>query len=105
MVSVDVLHSLDRLEKEKVFSRNDPLYITHLFKTRWQPLPAYIGIIGCTFVIIWSGIPPLVILIAKGGLTSTGNLKSTTSLAFDVIGAYAGVRIELTFFLHILKHE
>jgi amino acid transporter len=81
---------LDRLAKRKVFGRNHPLYISRLFKSRWQPLPAYIGIIGSAFVIIWSGIPPLVILIAKGSLTSTTNLKSTVSLAFDVLGAYIG---------------
>ncbi|KAF2831684.1 hypothetical protein CC86DRAFT_431605, partial [Ophiobolus disseminans] len=81
---------LDRLEKRKLFSRNDPLYISHLFKSRWQPLPAYIGIGGCAFVIIWSGIPPLVILAAKHSLTSTGSLKSTVDLAFDVFGAYIG---------------
>jgi amino acid transporter len=81
---------LDRLAKRKVFGRNHPLYISRLFKSRWQPLPAYIGIIGCAFVIVWSGIPPLVILIAKGSLTSTSTLKPTISLAFDVLGAYIG---------------
>lgn len=86
---------LDRLESLHVFSRNDDLYKTHLFKSRWQPLPAWIGIIGCGFVIVWSGIPPLIILITKGSLTSTGTIKSTTSLAFDVVGAYIGVCISL----------
>jgi amino acid transporter len=81
---------LDRLAKRRVFGRNHPLYISRLFKSRWQPLPAYIGIIGSAFVIVWSGIPPLVILITKGSLTSTSNLKSTISLAFDVLGAYIG---------------
>ncbi|KAJ4363567.1 hypothetical protein N0V83_009863 [Neocucurbitaria cava] len=81
---------LDRLEKRKIFSRNDPLYISRLFKSRWQPLPAYIGIIGCAFVIVWSGVPPLIILVTKGSLQSTASLKSTISLAFDVLGAYIG---------------
>jgi amino acid transporter len=81
---------LDRLAKRKVFGRNHPLYISRLFKSRWQPLPAYIGIIGSAFVIVWSGVPPLVILIAKGSLTSTPYLKPTISLAFDVLGAYIG---------------
>jgi amino acid transporter len=81
---------LDRLAKRKVFGRNHPLYNSRLFKSRWQPLPAYIGIIGSAFVIVWSGVPPLVILIAKGSLTSTPYLKSTVSLAFDVLGAYIG---------------
>ncbi|KAF1847508.1 uncharacterized protein K460DRAFT_392847 [Cucurbitaria berberidis CBS 394.84] len=81
---------LDRLEKRKIFSRNDPLYLSRLFKSRWQPLPAYIGIVGCTFVIVWSGIPPLTILIAKRSLEPTANLKPTISLAFDVLGAYIG---------------
>jgi amino acid transporter len=65
---------LDRLAKRKVFGRNHPLYISRLFKSRWQPLPAYIGIIGSALVILWSGVLPLVILIAKGSLTSTPNL-------------------------------
>ncbi|RAR11739.1 aat family amino acid transporter [Stemphylium lycopersici] len=81
---------LDRLAKRKIFGRNHPLYKSRLFKSRWQPLPAYIGIIGSAFVIVWSGIPPLVILISKGSLTSTDKLKSTISLAFDVLGAYIG---------------
>ncbi|KAF2112752.1 amino acid permease-domain-containing protein [Lophiotrema nucula] len=90
---------LDRIAKNKirvrkgeihVLSRNDDLYISRLFKSRWQPLPAWIGIIGSGFVIVWSGIPPLFILAAKGSLTSTSGLKSTTALAFDVIGVYVG---------------
>jgi amino acid transporter len=84
---------LDRLDKRKIFGRNDPLYISHLYKSRWQPLPAYIGIVGCAFVIVWSGIPPLVILIARHGLTSTGDLKQTIDLALDIVGAYIGVGI------------
>ena len=81
---------LDRLEKRKILSRNDPLYTSRLFKSRWQPLPAYIGIIGCACVVFWSGVPPLIILATKGSLTSTYKLKSTISLAFDVIGSYIG---------------
>lgn len=83
---------LDRLEKRKILSRDDPLYISRMFKSRWQPLPAYVGIVGCLLVIIWSGIPPLYIIGAKSGLTSLGHLKSGVALAFDVVGAYIGVR-------------
>lgn len=90
---------LERLERRHIFSRNDELYISRLFKSRWQPLPAYIGILGCTSVIIWSGIPPLVILIAKGNLTTTENLKTTLSLAFDVLGAYIGPSLFLCLYL------
>jgi len=81
---------LDRLARRQIFGRNHPLYMSRLFKSRWQPLPAYIGIFGSAFVLVWSGVPPLVILVAKGSLTSTDNLKSTISLAFDVLGAYIG---------------
>lgn len=86
---------LDRLAQRRIFSREHPLYKSRLFKSRWQPLPAYIGIIGSAFVIIWSGIPPLIILATKGSLknsspTSGDRLKSTISLLFDVIGAYIG---------------
>ncbi|KAH7374374.1 amino acid permease-domain-containing protein [Pyrenochaeta sp. MPI-SDFR-AT-0127] len=96
---------LDLLEKDKIFGRSDPLYKKYLFRSRWQPLPAYIGIVGCAFVIIWSGIPPLVILIAKGSLTSTGNLKSTTSLVFDVLGAYIGpILFAILFFSYKYMH-
>ncbi|CAN9234018.1 hypothetical protein AA0121_g4230 [Alternaria tenuissima] len=90
---------LDRLAKRKIFGRNHPLYKSRLFKSRWQPLPAYIGMIGSTFVLIWSGIPPLIILIARGNLSSPGNLKSTISLAFDVIGAYIGPAIFVFLYL------
>ncbi|RMZ66987.1 Amino acid polyamine transporter I [Pyrenophora seminiperda CCB06] len=86
---------LDRLAQRRIFSREHPLYRSRLFKSRWQPLPAYIGIVGSAFVIIWSGIPPLVILVTKGSLKASysplgDQLKSTTSLFFDVIGAYIG---------------
>ncbi|KAF2728706.1 hypothetical protein EJ04DRAFT_538260 [Polyplosphaeria fusca] len=73
-----------------VLSRNDRLYIERLFKSRWQPLTAYIGLVGCAFIAFWYGVPSIVILATKGSLTSTKNLKSTTALAFDVIGAYLG---------------
>ena len=82
---------LKRLEERMIISRNDPLYISKMFKSRWQPLPAYIGMIGCVFVVIWSGIPALYILGAKNSLTSTDLLKSSVSLACDVLGAYSGV--------------
>ncbi|KAF1961896.1 hypothetical protein CC80DRAFT_463405 [Byssothecium circinans] len=81
---------LKRLEKRKIFSRNDPLYVSRMFRSRWQPFPAYIGIVGCSFIIIWPGIPPLWILSSKGGLTSVKNLKSTVALACDVLGAWIG---------------
>ncbi|KAJ4355767.1 uncharacterized protein N0V89_003787 [Didymosphaeria variabile] len=81
---------LKRLEERRILSRNDPLYISRMFKSRWQPLPAYIGIIGCIFVVIWSGVPPLYILGSKSGLTSTDHLKSNVGLGCDVLGAYSG---------------
>ena len=90
-------YRLDRLADLKILSRNDRLYIANLFKSRWQPLPAYIGIIGCSFVIIWSGIPPLYVLAARHTLTSSDSLKDTVALVFDVIGAYIGVRKPLYF--------
>ncbi|KAK7181055.1 hypothetical protein DPSP01_003596 [Paraphaeosphaeria sporulosa] len=90
---------LKRLEERKILSRNDPLYISRMFKSRWQPLPAYIGIVGCTFVVIWSGIPPLYILGARGGLTSTKHLKSSVGLACDVLGAYSGPFLFAVFYL------
>ncbi|ORY10484.1 amino acid permease-domain-containing protein [Clohesyomyces aquaticus] len=81
---------LARLERRGIISRNDELYKARLFKSRWQPLPAYIGIVGCAMVVVWSGVPPLYILIAKRSLTSTTNLKSSVALAFDIIGVYIG---------------
>jgi amino acid transporter len=85
------IYRLERLGKHRILSRDDPLYIERLFRSRWQPLPTYVGIVGCSFLILWSGITPLYILAARGSLTSTTNLKSAAALAFDVIGAYIGV--------------
>ncbi|KAJ4298149.1 hypothetical protein N0V90_006048 [Kalmusia sp. IMI 367209] len=90
---------LKRLEERRILSRNDPLYISRMFKSRWQPLPAYVGIIGCTFVVIWSGVHPLYILISKGGLTSTEHLKSNFALGCDILGAYLGPFLFATFYL------
>ncbi|KAF2269983.1 hypothetical protein CC78DRAFT_564091 [Lojkania enalia] len=89
---------LERLEARQIFSRDDTLYILKLFRSRWQPLPAYIGIVACVIFLIWSGIPPLYILAAKGGLTSSSNLKSTVALIFDVIGVYLGPVVFVTFY-------
>ena len=86
------VHSLDELEKRRIFSRNDPRYIRDLFKSRWQPLFAYIGIIGCSIVILFSGFPALFILGARSSLTDVSNLKKAEALVWDVIGAYFGVR-------------
>lgn len=91
------MNRLKRLELRKILSRNDELYISRMFKSRWQPLPAYIGIAGCLFVIIWSGVPAIWIL---GSRSATGGkevspgartLKSNTGLAFDILGAWIGV--------------
>lgn len=82
---------LDRLARRNTFSRDDPLYISRLFKSRWQPLPAYIGIVGCTFVIVWSGVPPLLIITARRNLSSSPHLKNNIDLVFDIAGAYIGV--------------
>jgi amino acid transporter len=90
---------LERLGKHRILSRDDPLYIERLFRSRWQPLPTYVGIVGCSFLILWSGITPLYILAARGSLTSTTNLKSAAALAFDVIGAYIGPIFFATFYL------
>ncbi|KAF1935599.1 hypothetical protein EJ02DRAFT_484259 [Clathrospora elynae] len=100
---------LDRLAKRRIFGRNHPLYKSRLYKSRWQPLPAYIGIIGSAFVLIWPGVPPLVILVTGRSLTktstvdltktSTVDLKSPINLAFDVIGAYIGPFIFASLYL------
>ncbi|PVI08350.1 hypothetical protein DM02DRAFT_621234 [Periconia macrospinosa] len=90
---------LDRLEKRKIVSRNENLYKKKMFKSRWQPLPAYIGIIGCAFVVVWSGIPPLYIICAKASLTDTQHLKSNFALGFDIFGAWIGPFLFATFYL------
>lgn len=81
---------LDELEKCRIFSRNDPRYIRYLFKSRWQPLVAYVGIVGCGIVILFSGFPALFILGARSGLSDDSNLKKPEALVGDVIGAYFG---------------
>ncbi|KAF2187484.1 hypothetical protein K469DRAFT_772116 [Zopfia rhizophila CBS 207.26] len=90
---------LDRLKALRIFSRDDPLYISRLFKSRWQPVPAIIGIIGCSFILLWSGIPPLYILAARRSSASADELKGPVGLAFDVIGAYLGPVIFAIFYL------
>lgn len=81
---------LDELEKRRIFSRNDPRYIRYLFKSQWQPLFAYIGIIGCGIVILFSGFPALFIIKARSSLTDVSNLKKAEALVWDAIGAYFG---------------
>lgn len=78
-------------EKHQVFSRDDDRYARYLFRSRWQPLVAFIGIIGCGVVIIFSAVPALFILGAK--LTKRGTLKDDDDLIGDVVGAWIGVRI------------
>ncbi|KAH8589041.1 hypothetical protein B0O99DRAFT_664761 [Bisporella sp. PMI_857] len=87
------------MEKRGLLERGSDLYVTRLFRSRWQPLPAYIGIVGCAIVIIWSGIPPLYILIAREHLTLSSNLKSKAALVLDVVGYYIGPVIFATFYL------
>ncbi|KAK1919365.1 hypothetical protein P3342_009089 [Pyrenophora teres f. teres] len=70
---------LDRLAKRRIFSRQHPLYRSRLFKSRWQPLPAYIGIVGSACVIAWSGIPPLVILVTKGSINSDSASRTNSN--------------------------
>ncbi|KAF2184605.1 hypothetical protein K469DRAFT_739270 [Zopfia rhizophila CBS 207.26] len=92
-------YRLKILEKSGLVERDSDLYITRLFKSRWQPLPAYIGIVGRVFVILWSGIPPRYIIITRGHLTSSNNLKSKVAFMFDVIGYYIGPVLFATFYL------
>jgi amino acid transporter len=79
------------MEKRGLLERDSHLYITRLFKSRWQPLPAYTGIIGCGFVVLWSGVPSLYALIARRGLTSTSVLRKDFAFILDIAGYYFGV--------------
>jgi amino acid transporter len=80
---------LDRLQSVGIFGRKDTNYKRYLFKSRWQPLPAYIGIVGCTIVVIFSGFPALFILGAEPKNSTT--LKDKTALLLDLVGAWFGV--------------
>ncbi|CAI6334541.1 unnamed protein product [Periconia digitata] len=79
---------LARLERRQILSRNDALYISRMFKSRWQPLPAYIGIAGCSFIIIWSGVPALWIICSNR--PGEPRLKNKVALGCDVLGAWIG---------------
>jgi amino acid transporter len=76
-----------------MFSRDHPLYKTYLFRGHWQPFFAWCGLIGSSAVILFSGIPSIYLLWARGHPKVTDGLKSTGMLVADLIGAYAGVSL------------
>jgi yeast amino acid transporter len=54
---------------------------------------AYIGLIGCVMIVVFSGWPAIYILHSRNHLAADKDLKTNTQLAADLIGAYAGVRL------------
>ena len=82
---------LDRQEQEGTFSRNSVEYKRRHYRAYWQPGWAWIGLVGCCLVILFSGWPAIYIIVARGSLATGGFLKADKLLAADLIGDYSGV--------------
>ena len=82
---------LDRLQKHDRLSRNEPPYTSLYYRGHWQPLCAYVGLVGCTLLVLFSGWVPIYILAARGKLGGYDDLSSNTALIAQLLGAYSGV--------------
>ncbi|KAI9800303.1 MAG: Cationic amino acid transporter 2 [Piccolia ochrophora] len=90
---------LTQLEKNEVFSRDDPTYKKKHYRAHWQPLWAIFGLFACTMIIIFSGWPAIYLLCEKGNLDPRIRLKHDKLLAADIIGAYSGPLVFITCYL------
>ena len=82
---------LARLERDGIFSRDHPLYAKRYYRAHWQPVWAWIGLVGVSLIILFSGWPAIYIMVARRTLATDTLLKSNALLAADLIGAYSGV--------------
>ena len=84
---------LDSLEKHNRMSRDSPPYTTLYYRAHWQPLCAYVGLLGCTLLALFSGWVPIYILAARKKFGGNDNLLSNTALIAELVGAYSGVSV------------
>jgi len=82
---------LDRLQMHDRLSRNEVSYTSLYYRGHWQPLCAYVGIVGCTLLVLFSGWVPIYILAARGKFGGYDDLSSNTALIVQLLGAYSGV--------------
>lgn len=92
VLTTDAPLSLDRLQMHDRLSRNELLYMKLYYRGHWQPLCAYVGLVGCTLLVLFSGWVPIYILAARGKFGGYNDLKGNTALIAQVLGAYSGVR-------------
>ncbi|OCL08475.1 hypothetical protein AOQ84DRAFT_439560 [Glonium stellatum] len=90
---------LDHLHKRQVYSRDQHRYMSRHYRAHWQPMWAYIGLIGCVLIVIFSGWPAIYILRSRHHLLADKYLKTNVQLAADLIGAYAGPLLFCTLYL------
>jgi amino acid permease len=82
---------LDRLQMHDRLSRNELPYTSLYYRGHWQPLCAYVGLVGCTLLVLFSGWVPIYILAARGKFGGYNDLSSNTALIVQLLGAYSGV--------------
>lgn len=81
---------LDLLHRRNVYSRDRDPYMSKHYRAHWQPTWAYVGLIGCILIVLFSGWPAIYILHSRHNLVADKDLKTNVQLAGDLIGAYAG---------------
>jgi hypothetical protein len=85
--------TLHQKSKAKLIIRDSAPYKAKHYRAHWQPFCAWVGLVGCIAIIIFSGWPAIHVLRTWDSLTERDKLKSKGSLGADVAGAYAGVSI------------
>jgi amino acid transporter len=82
---------LDRLQMHDRMSRDRLPYTDLYYRGHWQPLCAYVGLVGCILLVLFSGWVPIYILAARGKHGGYDDLSSNTALIAQILGAYSGV--------------
>lgn len=90
-LGVLMLVRLDRLQRLDRISRDGSPYMDLYYRGHWQPFCAYVGLLGCTLLVLFSGWVPIYILSAKGKLGGNDNLLGNNALIAQIVGAYSGV--------------
>ena len=82
---------LSRYAREGSIRRDSKQYMQQYYRASWQPACAWLGLVGCALVVVFSGWPAIYIMVARQSLATRDLLKSNTLLAADIVGAYSGV--------------